>query len=61
MQNVADVLGARITEKISFGMLAAGRARSTPKPGRDTDGECPTNGVAMSKREPHAFNRSKKN
>jgi ribosome-binding protein aMBF1 (putative translation factor) len=39
MQNVADALGARITEKISFGTptRATGRARSTPETGRDTD------------------------
>jgi ribosome-binding protein aMBF1 (putative translation factor) len=39
MQNVADALGARITEKISFGtrVRATGRAPSTPETGRDTD------------------------
>jgi hypothetical protein len=39
MQNVADALGARITEKVSFGTptRATGSARSTPETGRDTD------------------------
>jgi ribosome-binding protein aMBF1 (putative translation factor) len=39
MQDVADALGARITENISFGAptRATRRARSTPETGRDTD------------------------
>jgi transcriptional regulator with XRE-family HTH domain len=39
IQNVADALGARITEKISFATptRGAGRTRSNPETGRDTD------------------------
>jgi ribosome-binding protein aMBF1 (putative translation factor) len=39
MQNVADALGARITEKISFGTPtgATGRTRNTPETARDTN------------------------
>ena len=39
MQNVADALGARITEKISFGppTRTTRRARSTPETSRATD------------------------